>query len=327
MKHNIKITLILILMFLLTQIIGLFVIGVYNSNEIPYNMQPPKDVQPPKTCEFQGSYADYIQCIFMAIPGTIIFSFIVAIGIFLILTRLNADSFIRAWFFIVTILAIALALNAFFIKANIVYASIIAILISVILAYFKIYRRNLIIHNLTELIIYPGIAVVLIPIMGIIGIVVLLLLISLYDIWAVWQSQFMQKLAKYQMDNIKIFTGFFIPYADKKQKQKINLIKEKYKEKSDSFIEKQLQKAKVKVNLAILGGGDIVFPIITAGVFYKAYQSVIPSIIIMLFATLGLLYLFVFAKKGKFYPAMPFLTIAMYLGMIISWILMAIKIL
>ncbi len=313
-------------MFLLTQIIGLFVIGVYNTNEIPYNMQPPEDIQPKKTCEFQGSYSSYMQCIFMAIPGTIIFSFIIAIGIFLILTKLNADSFIRAWFFIVTILAIALALNAFFIKANIIYASLIAIFVSIILAYFKIYKRNIIVHNLTELIIYPGIAVVLIPVVGIIGIVVLLLLISLYDIWAVWQSQFMQKMAKYQMNNLRIFTGFFIPYADKKQKQKINFIKEKYKEKSDSFLEKQFQKAKVKVSLAILGGGDIVFPIITAGVFYNAYKSFIPSAIIILFATLGLLYLFVFAKKGKFYPAMPFLTIAMYLGMIISWILMAIKV-
>jgi len=313
-------------MFFLTQLIGLFVIGVYNANEIPYNMQPPKDIQPPKTCDFQGSYTDYFQCIFMAIPGTIIFSFIIAIGIFIVLTRLNAESFIRAWFFVVTIIAIALALNAFFIKANIIYASIIAILISIVLAYFKIYKRNIVIHNLTELIIYPGIAVVLIPVIGIIGIVVLLLLISLYDIWAVWQSQFMQKMAKYQMENLRIFTGFFIPYADKDQKQKIISIKEKYKEKSDSFIEKQLQKAKIKVKLAILGGGDIVFPIITAGVFYNAYKSYLPPVIITISATLGLLYLFVFAKKGKFYPAMPFLTIAMYLGMILSWILMAIKV-
>lgn len=326
MKHNLKITLILIGMFLITQLIGLFVVGVYSNHDIPYNMQPPKEIQPQKFCSFNNSYSEYFECIFNTLPGSIIFSFIIAIGIFIILTRLNAEAFIRVWFFLVTIIAIALALNAFLLKANIIYSSIISLIIALVLAYFKIYKRNLTIHNLTELIIYPGIAIILIPLLGVLGIIVLLLLISLYDIWAVWQSQFMQKMAKYQINNIKIFTGFFIPYADKEQKQKINLIKQKYKNKSESFIEQQFKKAKIKVHLAILGGGDIVFPIITAGVFYRFYSSIIPALIIVLFATLGLLYLFVFAKKGKFYPAMPFLTIAMYLGMIISWILMAIKV-
>lgn len=311
-------------MFFITQLIGLYVVSVYNSNDLPYNMQPPSEIQPPKTCSLDNSYITYFQCLISTLPGTIIFSFLIAIGLFILLTKINAEAFIRAWFFIVTILALALSLNAFLV--TIVYSSIIAVVISTILAFFKIYKRNIILHNITELLIYPGIAVVLIPMLGVFGIVILLLLISLYDIWAVWQSQFMQKMAKYQINNLKIFTGFFLPYADKKEKYKIKLIKEKYKDKKDSFIEKQFKKAKVKVHLAILGGGDVVFPIITAGVFYKAYNSIIPALIISVFAMIGLLYLFVFAKKGKFYPAMPFLTIAMYLGMILSWILMAIKI-
>ena len=131
----------------------------------------------------------------------------------------------------------------------------------------------------------------------------------------------MQKMAKYQINNLKIFTGFYIPYADKKQKEKINRIKDKYKNKDDKFLEKEFKKAKVKVNLAILGGGDVIFPIITAGVFYKVYQSIVPAFIISVFATLALLGLFILARKGKFYPAMPFLTIGMYLGMILIWIL------
>ena len=185
------------------------------------------------------------------------------------------------------------------------------------------------VHNATELIIYPGIAVAfvvliasLFPANSILAIVIILLLISLYDIWAVWKSQFMQKMAKYQINTLKIFTEFFVTYEHKKQQQKINFIKEKYqnKNKSDSFMENQFKKAKIKINLAILGGGDIIFPIIASGIFYKAY-GLIPALIITLFAAIGLSYLLIFAEKKKFYPAMPFLTIAMYLGMILVWLL------
>ncbi|VVB78468.1 Signal-peptide peptidase, presenilin aspartyl protease [uncultured archaeon] len=292
-------------MFIITQLIGLFVISVYShpGNSLPYGVEPPPEVQA------QSSLI------------SILISFVIAIGLFLLLIRLNAETFIRFWFFAVTSLALAIAINAFLFKTNLFYPSIISLVIAVTLAYFKIFKRNIQIHNLTELFIYPGIAAVLVPILNIFGIILFLLLISLYDIWAVWHTQFMQKMANYQINNLRFFTGFFIPYADKRQKQKINLIKEKYIDKSDEFLEKKFKKAKIKVSLAILGGGDVVFPIIATGVFYKTYLSIIPSLIISLFATLALLSLFLFARKGKFYPAMPFLTIGIYLGMMIDWML------
>lgn len=310
MKHNLKITIILISMFIVTQLIGLFVISVYQApgGELPYGMQPPKEVQE----QFSIFH--------------ILISFIIAIGLFLLLIRLNADTFIRLWFFLVTALALALALNAFLIKTNAIYPSIIAIIAAIILAYLKIFKRNIQVHNVTELLIYPGIAAVLVPILNIFGIIFFLLVISLYDIWAVWHTKFMQKMAQYQINNLKFFTGFFIPYASKKEKEKIKQIKDKYINKSDKFLEKKFKKAKIKVSLAILGGGDIVFPIIASGVFYKTYFSIIPSLIIALSATIALLALFIFARKGKFYPAMPFLTIGIYLGMIIDWILIGLNI-
>ena len=285
-------------------------ISVYQApqNPLPYGMQPPQEVQE----QFSIFH--------------ILISFVIAIGLFLLLIRLNADTFIRLWFFLVTALALALALNAFLIKTNLIYTSIISLVVAFILAYFKIFKRNIQVHNITELLIYPGIAAVLVPILNIFGIIVFLLIISLYDIWAVWHTQFMQKMAQYQINNLKFFTGFFIPYANKKEKDKIKQIKDKYLNKSDEFLEKKFKKAKIKVSLAILGGGDIVFPIIAAGVFYKTYLSTIPSLIIALFATFALLSLFIFARKGKFYPAMPFITIGIYLGMIVDWILIGLKV-
>jgi len=259
--------------------------------------------------------------------------------IFFLLTRIKAARFIRAWFFLVTVLAIGLTFKAISfstfgkdillssilpIQLNISFISLIIILLALPLAYIKIFKRDPIIHNLTELVIYPGIAAVFVPILGILGIIILLLIISLYDIWAVWKSQFMEKMAKYQINNLKIFTGFFIPYADKKQKAKIKLIKQKSLKLKDKnrgkFLEKQFKKSKIKVNLAILGGGDVIFPMIAAGIFYVV-MGLIPALIIIASSTLGLLGLFMLARKGKFYPAMPFLTIAIYLGIVVIYFL------
>ena len=315
-------------MFLVTQIIGLFVISVYlvPGNSLPFNMQPPEEVTPGQ-----------------AFPSIII-AFIIAIGLFFLLTKINAEKLIRFWFFIVTSLAIGLTIKALFFTGfkDILITNPIPVLSFIIpefsifslifffvlclpLAYIKIFKRNIFVHNITELLIYPGIAAVFIPILNVYTIVILLLLISIYDIWAVWHSEFMQKMAHYQINNLRFFTGFFIPYANKKQKEKIKMLKEKYTKKSESFLEKKFKQAKIKVNLAILGGGDVIFPIITAGIFLK-YFGIIPALIITLTATLALLYLFVFAKKGKFYPAMPYLTIGMYIGMMLSWILVSLNV-
>jgi presenilin-like A22 family membrane protease len=304
MKHNVKITAILVTMFFLTQLIGLFIITNYSDNvSLPYGMQPPEDINP------ETSFI------------SIFFSFIIAIGFFILLTKIKAENFIRLWFFTVTIIALGLSLNILLFKLDIWYPSFLALVIAVPLAYIKIFKRDIIVHNLTELLVYPGIASVLIPLLNLFWTIVLLLAISLYDIWAVWHTSFMQKMAKFQIDNLKIFTGFFIPYAGKKDKMKIKEIKEKYKQKSEKFLEAKFKNAKIKVSLAILGGGDIVFPIITAGVMYNTFNSLISAGIITLFATLSLLTLFVLARKGRFYPAMPFLTIGMYLGMILNWLL------
>ena len=304
MKHNTKITAILITMFIVTQLIGLFVVASYvDGITLPYGMEPPEDI---------NENTSII---------SILFAFAIAITIFILLTKFKAETFIRLWFYVVTVIAIGLALNVFLFKLNFFYASsFVALLLALPLAYYKIFQRNLWVHNITELLIYPGIAAVFVPILNLMGVTILLLLISLYDIWAVWHSEFMQKMAKYQIENLKFFTGFFVPYADKKQKQKIKLLRQKYANKP-MLLEKNFRKAKIKIHLAILGGGDIIFPIITAGVFYKTYMSIIPALIITASATIALLFLFILARKGKFYPAMPFLTIGMYLGMIVCWLI------
>jgi presenilin-like A22 family membrane protease len=292
-------------MFIITQLIGLYIVNFYNSpdNILPYNMEPPPEME-------QG--ISFV---------SILFAFVIAISLFFLLTKLKAEIVLRVWFFIVTTLAIGLTINVLFLNLNIIYyTSIIAFIVSLPLAYYKIFKRQIIVHNITELLIYPGIAAVFVPILGVLGIIVFLLLISLYDIWAVWHSEFMQKMAKYQINTLKFFTGFFIPYAGRKEKEKIKEIKQKYVNKSEKFIEQKFKQEKIKVNLAILGGGDVIFPIITAGVFLKSF-GLLSALLITLSSALALLVLFLMARKSKFYPAMPFLTIGMYIGMIIGWVI------
>ena len=201
--------------------------------------------------------------------------------------------------------------NFFF--QSIITSSILALLIAIPFAYIKIFKPNILIHNATELLIYPGIAAVFVPILSYRTIILLLIIISLYDAWAVWKSGIMQKMAKFQMDELKIFGGFLVPHASKKVKFQIQKIREKYKNKK---IPKKIKDKKYKVSLAILGGGDVIFPIITAGIYLRSH-GLIAALFVITGAFLGLTYLFTITKKGKAYPAMPYITAGIFAGLII----------
>lgn len=297
-------------MFILTQIIGLLVVNAYSPRQevvfnettqsyenitvtpyLPYGMQPP-EIEP------RFSFV------------SIIISFAIAIVIIFLLMTIKARRFLRLWFFLVVTMALGLTFNAF-LKDVVPYSALISIIIALPFSIFKIFKRNMLIHNISELFIYPGIAAVFVSILNVQFTFLLLLLISAYDIYAVWHSGFMQKMAKFQINELKFFTGFFVPYLGKKNRLKIQEAK-KTKDK------KNLKK--IKVNLAILGGGDVVFPIIMAGVVLR-YIGLIHSIFVILGATMALFLLFLMSKKGKFYPAMPFITSGILFALALSGLL------
>ncbi len=292
MKHKLIIILILLGMFLVTQVIGLYVVNHYSENKLPYGMQPPELSEKEKTQFFPS----------------IIVAFIIAIVLFFLLTKFKIEFILKLWFFTVIVLALGLSINSFLPKEQ--YIPLISLIIALPFALIKIFNRNIIVHNATELLIYPGIAAVFVPLLNIWTVIILLILISIYDAWAVWHSGIMQKMAKYQINTLKIFSGFFIPYVSKKQRQMIKYLKKNFKKS-------ELKKKKIKINLAILGGGDVIFPIISAGVILKTL-GIWPAIFVILGAVLGLSYLLFFSEKKKFYPAMPFITAGIFLGMIVS---------
>ncbi len=300
-------------MFILTQFIGLYVVNQYTPHvvngqnvtpKLPYGMAPPGEVSP-------GGFL-----------GSFIVSFIFAVLLVLLLSKIRAELIIRLWFFIVIVLALGVTFNVFIPGLTksffwgMTYSEFLSVIIALPFAFYKVFKRNILIHNFTELLIYPGIAAIFVPLLtqwtgrtSLIVMITLLVLISIYDIYAVWHAGFMQKMAKYQIEHLKIFAGFYVPYASKKVKAQIK-----------AMTPKQLKKKGVKINLAILGGGDVVFPIMTSGVMLRFF-GIVPALLVILGATLGLSYLFFFAEKGKFYPAMPFISAGMFAGMLISWLI------
>ena len=240
---------------------------------------------------------------------SIIIAFTIAILFVFLLTKLKAALFMRLWFFAVIAIVLGITMNALLSKF-IPYSSLISFLIALPLSFFKIFKRNMYVHNITELLVYPGIAVVFVPLLSVWTIILLLILISAYDIWAVWHSGFMQKMAKFQINELKLFAGFFVPYLSKKQRQQI-------KEAKMKNVKGKLKS--MKVNIAILGGGDVVFPIITAGIILRT-MGFIPALIVSICATIALGTLFVYAKKKKFYPAMPFITAGLFVGIALAYL-------
>lgn len=295
MKHKIAVTFIILGMFLATQFIGLYVVNHYQKagNQLPYGLEPP-EIKEEKD--------------FYSIFPSIVTAFIIAIALFFLLTKFRIEFVLKIWFLAVIIIALAISFNSFFSKYQ--YISAFALALAVPLALLKVFQRNILIHNSTELLIYPGIAAVFVPLLNIWTMIALLVLISVYDMWAVWKSGIMQKMAKFQINNVKVFPGFFIPYLSRKERKKIKMMKQKFKKS-------QLKEKKIKVNIAILGGGDVIFPIITAGVMLKTL-GLWPAIFVIFGAILGLGYLFFFSEKRKFYPAMPFITAGIFFGMLAS---------
>jgi|TARA_B100000315_G_C14565797_1_gene582897 presenilin-like A22 family membrane protease len=307
MKHNVKITIVLVILFFIAQLMGLFVTSIYSQENVPfvdeegifqnastynlpYGMDPPTEMEPSMSV------------------FSIMIALFIAVTLMLLLMKFNAAIFLKIWFLVVVVLGIALALNATLISFE--NSALIALAIAIPLGIIKIFQRNLIVHNATELLIYPGIAAVFIPLLSIPTTVFLLILISLYDMYAVWHAGFMQKMAKYQIQKLKIFSGFFVPYLDKKQRLALKKAK-----KSKSQKGKQ-----IKVNVAILGGGDVVFPILLAGTVLHT-MGLTQALIISVGATMALTGLFMMSQKGKFYPAMPFISAGCLIALAIAYII------
>ena len=286
MKHSLKITLFLLFIFLLAQFIGLGIIYKY--------IDPVKSSETGET-EFQDlpvlgerpevdEGLSFIHIMFVMIIGTIIM---------LALIKYKLTWVWKGWFLIAVLMTLIIAFSAL-VRIEIAAA------LALILAVWKIFRPNVIIHNVTELFIYGGMAAIFVSWFNLVSASILLVLVSIYDAYAVWKSKHMITLAKSQA-KAKVFAGLLIPYKLGKGIKK-------------GMKAKLVKRSSEKVRTAILGGGDIGFPLIFAGVVLKEL-GVWQSLLIPIFSCLGLAILLWFSEEKKFYPAMPFISAGCFLGL------------
>lgn len=277
MKHDLYITLILILLFLSSHLIGLFVIKKY----LPEDQQLPLGITKPEF-DKKTSY----------IP--IIISLLIATFIALILIKLSALRIWKVWFFLSIFLTLTVSFAAF-------VPELIALVIALLFSLLKIFKSNIFIHNFTELFIYGGLAAIFVPVLSIFSILILLILVSVYDMIAVWKTKHMISMAKFQAKS-KMFAGLFVPYKSKEVLEKVTA--------------KKVETKKKIYREAILGGGDIAFPLLFSGVILRDF-GFLQAVITSLTAAIALFILFMLAEKKKFYPAMPFVTVGSLVGYLI----------
>lgn len=299
MKHTMSVTVLLLVFFVLAQLIGLGIMSL--GIEVEITSSGERVVEYKETAI--GERPDFE-------PGTSFISIIIAIlvgtALALMLIKFKMLKVWRIWFFLAILIAMTISIGT-------LLPSLIAFFVALVLAALKIFRPGIITHNITELLIYPGIALLFVPILNVFWMFMLLLIISAYDMYAVWKSKHMIKLAKFQA-NSRTFAGLLIPY------QRVKRVSKKTKGKVK----------KVKIQNAILGGGDIAFPMLFAGVVMTSLINhgltkliaLVYTLPIILCITIALALLFFKGKKDRYYPAMPFLTLGCVAGYVILQILL-----
>ncbi|MBN1792497.1 hypothetical protein JW826_02325 [Candidatus Woesearchaeota archaeon] len=340
MKHDFKVTLFLIGLFLAAQMVGLVLLRVSLVESV--------DDQGNRVVSFDESKVGEVPE--MSGLGFLLYVVIgisVGTALVLLLVRFRKANWWRAWFFLAVFVAINFALKTFL-------SPPVAFVLAFVLAVWKIYKPNVVVHNLTEVFMYAGIAVFLVPLLnsmqnesfiGIPGNIfwasLLLVLISVYDFIAVFKSKHMVSMAEFQTES-KVFAGLLVQYKVKKDAV-VDKVKGVVSRSISRSVSKNARKADIKAaprlsktdrkdlelpridlderKTAILGGGDIAFPLIFIGtvMFHLANvvsisQAFLESAIIVATTTVALALLFIFAKKDKFYPAMPFISAGCFAG-------------
>ena len=321
MKHTIPVTLIIILIFFLSQVIGLYALS-YTIKGIGYTPEGEVVVEYADT-----AIGERPQLYDMEMFLYIIFAILLGTGLILLLVRFRKVKIWKAMFFFAVWMTCSVTLGVFF-------DPLIAFSVSIFLAFFKIFKPNMIAHNISELLIYPGIAIIFVPNLSVLWVTLLLLVISVYDMFAVWKSKHMVSLAQFQTKS-RAFAGVFVTYKVKAEKgisKAARAVKGKKTSKAHAARKSDVAaKEDVEYRNAILGGGDIAFPLIFAGVVMDslikmsvakttafAYALIIPVVV-----AVALFSLLAFAKKDRFYPAMPFITAGCLAGYGIMWILVS----
>jgi presenilin-like A22 family membrane protease len=291
MKHTLPVTIAFLALFIIAQLMGLYMINL-SIQEVTKTPEGEITITYSDTTIGERPQTTGIETLAFIIIGVTIGTIIL-----LFFVKYQKVKWWKTWFFLASWLTMSIAIGTVLPPSM----AITAWAVSLGLALWKIYKPNIALHNLTEILMYSGIAILLVPILSVPSAIALLIIIAIYDVYAVWKSRHMVKMAEFTTKT-NLFPGLRLSYKDKKRSQ------------TDTPKEHPAKASTKTSKTGVLGGGDIVFPLLFAGtVMASLIQKGLPrmaalyqSTIIVATTAAALFLLFYFAKKNKFYPAMPF---------------------
>ncbi len=226
------------------------------------------------------------------LPMTLL-SFVIAFSLLFLLLRFSGKfNLFKYFFYLLIIIGSKLVFEAFFnpVVANILTLSLLALFL---------FRKSLLIHNLTLGITIAGVAVSLGLSFSFSTVLFLMGAFSVYDVLAVYRSSHMVKLFK-GMANKGVILAIMIP----SRLDKINI-------KSNEF--------KPGQGIFIMGTGDLAFPLFFAISALKF--SIVSAWFIVIGATIGsalVYYLLNVQRSNRAMPALPPIAICSVLGYVAS---------
>lgn len=156
-------------------------------------------------------------------------------------------------------------------------------------------KPSIIIHNLCVMLAIAGVGIIMGLNLKPLAIIALLAIFSIYDFIAVYQTKHMVRIAREMAEGGALF-GYFVP-------QEL------------SEMTKTTKYNNMGSRILIIGGGDIVFPLIL--IISVAVQSITGAAIVAIFTLFGLFlsfFLFISQKKRAPLPALPPIALCSILG-------------
>ena len=289
MKHPFAITLFMIGFFLLSQAIGLTALAQFiepgtelETRELPPGIERPAIEQ-------------------QATPWLLLGGILLGTALIFLLIRFKAHRAWSVWFFLAIFILSYITLSAFFAPWIALFGGMLFGLLK-----YSAERISWVLANIPELFIYGGFAILFSPLLSITGAIILLLLISAYDAFAVWRSKHMISLATFQIESGR-FAGMNIPLAPGPMRVESAAAEPATAEPTGS--DEHTAPAR-----AILGGGDFAFPILVSGSALITFGAMAATFT-TLGAAAGLSLLLFFSEKRRFYPAMPFISAGILIGL------------
>jgi len=310
MKHSLQVTIFIVALFFIAQLVGLLtmnkhiLVEVDEATGVVLIAHPDTVLGPAPVVENKSS--SFVMIMLIVLLGT---------AVLLVLVKYKVYSVWKYWFLLAVWATIAVFLGVY------IQNGWIAAALALALALLKVFKKGIWVHNLTEIFIYSGIVIILLPLFNMFSVLALLVIISIYDVIAVWKTKHMVSLANFQT-KANLFAGLALPY----HKPASAGTKAIHAHSSSHAAHHKSVNESGEKKHAVLGGGDIAFPLLFSGAVmesligfagYGKAAALGLTGIVTVCVTASLFLLLYKAKEDKFYPAMPFLSLGCIIGYLI----------